>query len=96
MSLLYKYDTQVYNHTVMKYNHVNINQMWILKNSKDLMDHFNYRTFSNISSVQIFDFSNLYTTIHHENLKPRLTEIIHKAFYFKNDRQTQVCSFVTN
>ena len=37
----------------------------------------------NFSSIQTFDFSNLYTTILHENVK----EIMHTAFYFKNGKQ---------
>jgi hypothetical protein len=32
------------------------------------------------------DSSTFYTTIPHENLKPRLKEIIRSAFYFKNGK----------
>ena len=41
----------------------NINQIYILKNSKGLLDNFNSRIFSKISSIQTFDYSTLYTTI---------------------------------
>jgi len=58
----------------------NINQMLILRTSKDFLDNFNVRTFSKISSIETFDFSTLYTTIPHETLKTLLKEVIHNAF----------------
>ena len=56
------------------------NHMWILKNSKDLLDNLKSRSFSQVSSIKTFDFSTLYTTLPHDNLKTRLKETIHKAF----------------
>jgi hypothetical protein len=56
--------------------------MWKLKNSKYILDNFNSPSFSKISSIQIFEFSTLYTTIPHE--KKPLKEIIDKQFYFRN------------
>jgi hypothetical protein len=53
--------------------------MWILKNSKDLLDNLKSRSFSQVSSIKTFDFSTLYTTIPHDKLKTRLKETIHKA-----------------
>ena len=58
--------------------------MWILKNSKDLLDNLQSRSFSSVSSIKIFDFSNLYTTLPHDKLKTRLKEKIHKAFSHRN------------
>jgi hypothetical protein len=40
-----------------------INHMWILKNSKDLLDNLKSRSFSQVSSIKTFDFSTLYTTL---------------------------------
>jgi hypothetical protein len=54
--------------------------MWILKNSKDLLDNLKSRSFSHVSSIKTFDFSTLYTTLPHDKLKTRLKETIHKAF----------------
>jgi hypothetical protein len=34
--------------------------MWILKNSKDLLDNLKSRSFSQVSSIKFFDFSTLY------------------------------------
>jgi hypothetical protein len=62
-----------------------INQMLILKNSKDLLDNLKSRSFSQVSSIKTFDFSTLYTTLLHDILKPRLKETIHKAFRHRND-----------
>jgi hypothetical protein len=39
--------------------------MWILKNSKDLLDNLKSRSFSQVSSIKTFDFSTLYTTLPH-------------------------------
>jgi hypothetical protein len=54
--------------------------MWILKNSKDLLDNLKSRSFSQVSSIKTFDFSNLSTTLPHDKLKTPLKETIHKAF----------------
>ena len=61
-----------------------INQMWILKNSKELLEHLKSPAFNHITSIKSFDFSTLYTTIPHQKLKERLTSIIRNAFIFKN------------
>ena len=61
-----------------------INQMWILKNSKELLENLKSRSFSKITSVKTFDFATLYTTIPHDKLKERLRHIIHQAFFHKN------------
>jgi hypothetical protein len=39
-----------------------ISHMWILKNSKDLLDNLKSRSFSQVSSMKTFDCSTLYTT----------------------------------
>ena len=59
------------------YSRSGINHMWILKNSKDLLDNLKSRSFSQVSSIKTFDFSTLYTTIPHDKLKTRLKETIH-------------------
>ena len=67
-----------------------INYMWILKNSKDLLDSFKSRSFSHVSSIKTFDWSTLYTTLSHDKLKTRLKETIHKAFSHRNYGSTFV------
>ena len=66
------------------YSRSGINHMWILKNSKDLLDNLKSRSFSQVSSIKTFDFSTLYTTLPHDKLKSRLKETIHKAFSHRN------------
>ena len=53
-----------------------INQMWILKNSKTLLDNFKSRSLRKVSSISTYDFSTLYTTIPHSKLKSRLESLI--------------------
>ena len=66
------------------YSRSGINQMWILKNSKELLEHLKSPAFHHVTSIKSFDFSTLYTTIPHQKLKERLTSIIRNAFIFKN------------
>ena len=66
------------------YSRSGINQMWILKNSKELLEHLKSNSFSRVNSIQAFDFSTLYTTIPHSKLKERLAKIISNAFTSKN------------
>ena len=66
------------------YSRSGINLMWILKNSKELLEHLKSQTFNRVTSIKSFDFSTLYTTIPHQKLKDRLTSIIRNAFIFKN------------
>ena len=66
------------------YSRSGINQMWILKNSKELLENLKSTHFSRVNSIKAFDFSTLYTTIPHSKLKERLTKIISNAFTSKN------------
>ena len=64
-----------------------VNQMWILKNSKELLENLKAQSFHSINSIKSFDFSTLYTTIPHDNLKSKLKEIIeiiNQCFFHKN------------
>jgi hypothetical protein len=39
------------------YSRSGINHMWIMKNSKDLLDNLKSRSFSQVSSIKTLDFS---------------------------------------
>ena len=69
------------------YSHSGINQMWILKNSKELLDNLQSHSLSSIHSIKTFDFSTLYTTIPYAKLKFRLSELIKNAFRYKNGKK---------
>jgi hypothetical protein len=56
-----------------------INQMWILKNSKELLANLKTQNFSQIKSIKIYDLSTLYTTIPHDKLKSRLLDMTLKT-----------------
>ena len=45
-----------------------MNQMWILKNSKALLEYIESRYLSSCNSITTFDFFILYTTISHSML----------------------------
>jgi hypothetical protein len=49
--------------------------MWILKNSKDLLDYIQYWSLSSCNSINTFDFSTLYTTIPHSMSKDTWSEV---------------------
>jgi hypothetical protein len=49
-----------------------VNQLWILKNSKDLKA----QNFSQINSIKTYEFFTLYTIILYDKLKSRLLDII--------------------
>ena len=66
------------------YSRSGVNQMWILKNSKELLEHLQSPNFNHITSIKSFDFSTLYTTIPHQKLKSRLATIIQNSFIHKN------------
>ena len=69
------------------YSRSGINQMWILKNSKELLENLNSNSLAPVHSIKTYDFSTLYTTIPHSKLKSRLTELIRNAFRFKNGKK---------
>jgi len=49
--------------------------MWILKNSKDLVESLSSQSLSVITSIETFDFSTLYTTVPHPKLTSRLKDL---------------------
>ena len=61
--------------------------MWILKNSKDLLECLQSKSLDFCNSIKTFDFSTLYTTIPHSKLKERLKELVHLCFVKKNGQR---------
>ena len=66
------------------YSRSGVNQMWILKNSKELLEHLQSPNFNHVTRIKSFDFSTLSTTIPHQKLKSRLATIIRNSFIHKN------------
>ena len=49
--------------------------MWILKNSKDLLEYIQYWPLSSCNSINTFDFPTFYTTIPHSMPKDTWSEV---------------------
>ena len=64
-----------------------MNQMGILKNSKDLLEYMQSRSLSSCNSIKTFDFSTLYTTIPHSKLRDKLRELVQLCFIKKNGQR---------
>ena len=62
--------------------------MWILKNSKELLDNLKSPKFNLITNIKSFYFSTLYTTNPHQKLKIRLVTIIRNSFIYKKMKST--------
>ena len=61
--------------------------MWILKNSKELLDNLQSHSLNSIHSIKTYDISTLYNTIPHTKLKARLSELIKNVFRSKNGKK---------
>ena len=68
----------------IKTSHTGVNNMWILKNSTNLLSSLGHLGVHKATSIQTFDFSTLYTSIKHYLLKSRMNNIINNAFKHKN------------
>ena len=53
----------------VKTSHTGVNDMWILKNSTNLLSSLAHLRVRKATSIQTFDFSTLYTSIPHDLLK---------------------------
>ena len=67
----------------IKTSHIGANNMWILKNSTNLLSSLSHLGVHRATSIQTFDFSTLYTSIPHDLLKSRMNSIINNAFKYK-------------
>ena len=76
---------QKYHHT--SFSGIGVNQISILKISKDSLDALSTRSQYVCSNMNIFDFSTLCTTIPHTQLKYRIKELIQRCFLKKNKEQ---------
>ena len=82
--LLTHFNQGLQKHCGTAYSRSGINQMWILKYSKELLNHLKSPNFNLITNIKSSYFSTLYTTIPHQKLKSRLATIIRNSFLHKN------------
>ena len=67
-----------------KTSHNGVNNMVSLKNSTSLLSSLDQLDVRTATSVQTFDFSILYTSIPHDLLKSRISNLVHNAFRKKD------------
>ena len=61
---------------------------------KELLEYLKSLNFNHITNIKSFDFSTLYQTISHHNLKSRLATMVLKTFIHKNWKsQIQILGF---
>ena len=65
------------------YSRGGVNQMWILKKSKDLLVYIQSGSLSYCNSINTFDFYTVYTTISHSKLNDRLRDLVQLCFIKK-------------
>ena len=68
----------------VKTSHTGVYNMWILKNSTNLLSSLAHLGVRKATSIQTFDFSTLYTFIPHDLFKSRMNNIVNNAFKHKN------------
>ena len=66
------------------YTVTGINEMWILKDSSELLQKMNIFHYPKITSIQTFDFSTLYTSMRHHKLKEKMHMLENQTFLYKN------------
>ena len=65
--------------TVKKYTNGQEKMFWSIKNSTEVLDKLQSRGFS-ASTLSTYDFSTLYTTLHHNLIKKKLINLIETTF----------------
>ena len=65
-----------------------ISEMWILKNSSELLQKMNSFHYPKTTSIQTFEFSTMYKSISHHNLKDRIHMLVTQTFLYKSESRT--------
>ena len=73
------------------YSRGGVNQMCILKNSKNMLEYIQSRSLSSCNIIKTFHFSTLYTTIPHSKLNDRSRKLIQLYFIKKNGQRRYKC-----
>ena len=70
------------------YSRSGVNQMWILKNSKELLEHLQSPNFNRITSIKSFDFS---TSHNHSSPKTsKQTRNYHPQLFYSQKWESQI------
>ena len=84
--IIQHYIILIFEMTDTSYSRGGVNQMWILKNPKDLLEYIQSRSLSSYNSIKTFDFSSFYT-IPHSKLKDKLRELVQLCFIKTNGQR---------
>jgi hypothetical protein len=76
--------TGLQNYCDTRYTRGGMNQMWILKNSKYMLEYIQSRSLSSWNIIKTFDFSTIYTTISHSNLMDKLRGLVQLCVMKRN------------
>ena len=71
-------------HCSIMTSYTGVNNMWILKNSTNLLSSLSHLGVHRATSIETFDFFTLYSSIPRDLLKPHMNNIINNAFKHKN------------
>ena len=72
-----------YNYCDTSYSRGGVNQMWTLRNSKDLLEYIQSRSLSSCNGIKTLEFSTLCTAIPHSQLNDKLRELVQLCFIKK-------------
>ena len=75
--------TKLEKYCSIKTSHTGVSNMWILKNSTNLLLSLGHLEVCKATSIQTFNFPTLYTFILHDLLKSRMNNIINNEFKHK-------------
>ena len=66
------------------YSRSGVNQMWIMKNSKDLLEYIYSRSLSSCNNIKSCDFCTICTAIPHSKLNDKSRELVQLCFMKRN------------
>ena len=83
-SCLVKVKEHVNRYCNKAYENSGINLFWSIKNSNEILTKLEQRKYQ-ACTISTYDFSTLYTTLPHNLIKVKLTQLIEKTFARENE-----------
>ena len=69
-----------------------INRYWIIDNSKPILDCIsNLNAISNAKTITTYDFSNMYTSLAHDEIMCNMQKVIEDVFTYRNKKNLSSC-----
>ena len=72
------------------------NRMWIVDNSVEILKKIEQCNKKTVRNIRTYDFSTLYTSIPHKDLKERIEKIIDQCFNKSNRRYISIAKTQAN